>query len=42
MLIQHILRKKYSSQVFDKPDFHHENNVAKELYALEETFFTGE
>ncbi|HWL74466.1 MAG TPA: N-6 DNA methylase, partial [Burkholderiaceae bacterium] len=29
------------SQVFDNSDFHRQNNVAKELYALEGTFFTG-
>ena len=27
--------------MFDNSDFHHNNNVAKELFALEETFFTG-
>ena len=41
MLIQHILTEEIFSQVFDNSDFHHQNNVAKELYALEETFFTG-
>jgi hypothetical protein len=41
MLIQHILTEEIFSQVFDNTDFHHNNNVAKELYALEETFFTG-
>jgi predicted helicase len=41
MLIQHILTEEIFSQVFDNPDFHHKNNVAKELYALENTFFTG-
>ncbi|WP_204315911.1 hypothetical protein, partial [Enterobacter hormaechei] len=29
------------SKVFDEDDFHHQNNVAKELYALEGLFFTG-
>jgi hypothetical protein len=29
------------SQVFDDSNFHRQNNVAKELYALENTFFTG-
>ena len=42
MLIQHILTEEIFSQVFDKSDFHRQNNVAKELYALEGTFFTGE
>ena len=41
MLIQHILTEEIFSQVFDNTDFHHNNNVAKELYALEGTFFTG-
>ena len=41
MLIQHILTEEIFSQVFDNSDFHRQNNVAKELYALEDTFFTG-
>jgi predicted helicase len=41
MLIQHILTEEIFSQVFDNPDFHHKNNVASELYALENTFCTG-
>ena len=41
MLIQHILTEEIFSQVFDNTDFHHNNNVARELYALEGTFFTG-
>jgi predicted helicase len=41
MLIQHILTEEIFSQVFDNTDFHHNNNVAKELYTLEATFFTG-
>jgi predicted helicase len=41
MLIQHILTEEIFSQVFDNIDFHHHNNVAKQLYALEETFFGG-
>jgi predicted helicase len=41
MLIQHILTEEIFSQVFDNSDFHRRNNVAKELYALEDTFFTG-
>ena len=42
MLIQHILTEEIFSKVFDEDDFHHQNNVAKELYALEGTFFTGD
>ncbi len=41
MLIQHILTEEIFSQVFDNADFHRQNNVARELYALENTFFTG-
>jgi hypothetical protein len=37
MLIQHILTEEIFNQVFDNSDFHHNNNVARELYALEET-----
>ncbi len=41
MLIQHILTEDIFSKVFGEDDFHHENNIAKALYALEATFFTG-
>jgi predicted helicase len=41
MLIQHILTEEIFSKVFDDSDFHRQNNVARELYRLEETFFTG-
>jgi predicted helicase len=41
MLIQHILTEEIFSQVFDDSNFHRQNNVAKELYALENTYFTG-
>ncbi len=41
MLIQHILTEEIFSKVFGEDDFHRQNNVAKELYALEERFFTG-
>lgn len=40
MLIQHILTEEIFSKVFDS-EFHRENNVARELYALEGEFFTG-
>jgi predicted helicase len=42
MLIQHILTEEIFSKVFSEDDFHRQNNVARELYALEETFFTGD
>jgi predicted helicase len=41
MLIQHVLTEEIFSQVFDDSNFHRQNNVAKELYALEGTFFIG-
>jgi predicted helicase len=41
MLIQHILTEEIFAHVFDNADFHRQNNVACELYRLEETFFTG-
>ncbi|WP_082555085.1 type ISP restriction/modification enzyme [Devosia sp. Root635] len=41
MLIQHILTEEIFSQVFDDPDFHQKNNIARELYRLETQFFTG-
>ena len=40
MLIQHILTEEIFSKVFDS-EFHRDNHVARELYKLEETFFTG-
>lgn len=42
MLIQHVLTEEIFSKVFGEDDFHHQNNVAKELYELEGTFFTGD
>ena len=36
MLIQHILTEDIFAKVFDDPDFHRKNNVAAELYKLEE------
>jgi predicted helicase len=41
MLIQHILTEEIFSKVFDDSEFYRKNNVANELYRLEETFFTG-
>lgn len=42
MLIQHILTEEIFAKVFDNGDFHRENNIAKELYTLEDKFFTGQ
>ena len=41
MLIQHVLTEEIFAHVFNDADFHRENNIAKELYALEGAFFTG-
>lgn len=41
MLMQHILTEEIFAHVFEKTDFHRDNNIARELYALEETFFKG-
>ena len=41
MLIQHILTEEIFTHVFNEGDFHRENNIARELYALEGKFFTG-
>ncbi len=41
MLIQHILTEEIFTHVFNEGDFHRKNNIAKELYELEEKFFTG-
>ena len=42
MLIQHILTKDIFLRVFNEDQFHRENNVARQLDALEHTFFTGD
>ena len=42
MLIQHILTKDIFLRVFDEDQFHRENSVARQLDALEHTFFTGD
>jgi predicted helicase len=41
MLIQHILTEEIFATVFPNTSFHRENNIARELYKLESTFFTG-
>lgn len=41
MLIQHILTEEIFAAVFPGSPFHQDNNVARELYKLEGTFFTG-
>ncbi len=41
MLIQHILTEEIFVTIFNESQFHRENNVARELLRVEETFFTG-
>jgi predicted helicase len=41
MLIQHILTEEIFISIFSDAQFHRENNIARELYKVEETFFTG-
>ena len=41
MLIQHILTRDIFLKVFGEEQFHQENNVARQLDALAQTFFTG-
>ncbi len=42
MLLQHILTQDIFLRVFDEDQFHRENNVARQLADLEQTFFTGD
>ncbi len=42
MLIQHILTEEIFVSIFSDSQFHRENNIARELYKVEETFFTGQ
>ena len=41
MLIQHILTEEIFLAIFSDAQFLRENNIARELYKMEETFFTG-
>lgn len=41
ILIQHILTNEIFDEVFPGQPFHKDNNVARELHKLEDTFFTG-
>ena len=41
MLIQHILTKDIFLRVFSEGQFHQENNIARQLDVLAQTFFTG-
>jgi predicted helicase len=41
MMVQHILSADIFNTIFDEPHFHQENNIARELNKVLETFFTG-
>jgi len=41
MIIQHILTEEIFLTVFNESQFHRENNIAHELQAVVDTFFTG-
>ncbi len=41
MLIQHILTEDIFANIFHESQFHRENNIARELSAIIETFFVG-
>lgn len=41
MIIQHILTEDIFNTIFDETQFHRENNIARELEAVINTFFTG-
>ena len=42
MVVQHILTADIFNTIFDEPHFHQENNIARELEKLTNTFFTKE
>ena len=42
MLLQHILTQDVFQRVFGEVQYHSENNIARQLTALENTFFTGD
>ena len=41
MMIQHILSADIFNTIFDEPHFHEENNIAREINKVINTFFTG-
>lgn len=42
MIIQHILTEDVFNTIFDENQFHRENNIARELEKVIQTFFTGQ
>lgn len=41
MLVQHILTEEIFISIFNEPQFHRENTIAKELHKVTDTFFVG-
>lgn len=41
MIIQHVLTEDVFNTIFDENQFHRENNIARELERVIQTFFTG-
>ena len=41
MMIQHLITADIFNTIFDEPHFHQENNIARELNKVIDTFFTG-
>lgn len=41
MIIQHILTEDIFINIFSESQFHRENNIARELHEIVQTFFTG-
>ena len=41
MMVQHILSADIFNTIFDEPHFHADNNIARQLNQVIETFFTG-
>lgn len=41
MMVQHILSADIFNTIFDEPHFHSDNNIARQLNQVIETFFTG-
>ena len=41
MLLQHVLTEDIFTTIFDDAEFHHANNIARELVSVLDTFFRG-
>jgi len=42
MILQHVLTADLFTSIFDEPQFHRENNIAKELETVVATFLSGD